>query len=281
MAKLLFDIEVAHEPAEQHHAHLVMEVSQHIFSYALMTSAKKILQLRFYEMDAPNGQALANELNGILLTDEIVKADTARKTWMYNFPDSQLVPAQYFNTPASEDMVALFHGDLNKGITLSEKIEGQSQYNVFRVPEEVHTLLKDRFGTSRYKHYYSVWMQCGYEQPPAEPTYISVMFYPHRVLVAVVIDRQLHLVQSYLYEAAEDVGYYLLNICGQLGLSAQDTPVILSGMIDVSSALYTEIFKYFAQVSLDVFPGEKPESAFQDYPDHFFSPLLKLAICVS
>jgi len=281
MAKLLFDIVVAHEPDEQVHGHLVMEVSPHIFSYALINPAKKLLQLRFYELDAPNNQELARELNGILLTDEILKTDTVKKTWMYNFPESQLVPEQYFSAGSGEDLVTLFHGDLTMGIILSEKIEGQSQYNVFRVPGEVHNLLSERFAGSRYQHYYSVWMQCRQQQPSAAQTYIAVTFYPNRMLVAIVIEGQLHLLQSYSYEAAEDVGYYLLNICNQFGLSVQDTPVILAGMIDVSSALYTEIFKYFGQVVLDVFPGEKPATALQDYPDHFFSPLLKLAVCVS
>ncbi len=281
MAKILFDIVVASEPANLVQCHLVMEVSAHIFSYALIGPGKKIWQLRFYELDALNNQDLTNELNGILYTDELLKAGIGKTTWMYNFPESQLVPEEYFSASTSDDLVALFHGDLNKGVTLSEKIEGQSRYNVFRVPAEVHQLLQQHFVGSNFRHYYSVWMQCGQQQPAIDHTYLSVMFYPHRMLVAAVKEHQLQLLQSYTYDAAEDVGYYLLNICSQLQLPAQDTPVKLSGMIDVSSALYTEIFKYFGQVSLDVFAGETPEPALQDYPDHFFSPLLKLAVCVS
>ena len=111
--------------------------------------------------------------------------------------------------------------------------------------------------------------------------YLSVMFYPKRLLVAVVKDKQLHLLQSYIYEAAEDVGYYLLNICEQLQIPTADTPIVLSGMVDVSSVLYTEIFKYFRQIELEKFPLENMEPSLQDFPPHFFSPLLKLAACVS
>jgi len=281
MAKILFDIAVANGTAGLPDAHLVMEVSPHIFSYALLDNAKNLLHLRFYELDALNNPELAKELNGIILTDEVMKSEIAKKTFLYNFPESQLIPEQYFNTGAGQDLIELFHGDLNKGITLSERIEGSTQYNVFRVPEEVHTLLQQSFSNSHYWHYYSLWMQCSQQQMHAKPTWLSVMFYPNRMLVAIVKEKQLQLVQSYVYEAAEDVGYYLLNICDQLQLSPQDTPVILSGMIDVSSALYTEIFKYFGQVELEGYPGEKPGPALLDYPDHFFSPLLKLAICVS
>ncbi len=170
---------------------------------------------------------------------------------------------------------------MSKGITLSEKIPGSEQYNVFRVPAEVHGLLQRSFANGKYWHYYSLWIQYGQKQLNERAAYLSVMFYPNHILAGVVKNKQLHLLQSYAYEAAEDVGYYLLNICGQFQLSPADTPVILSGMIDVSSVLYTGIFKYFGQVELEDFPGKEREPALQEYPAHFFSPLLKLAICVS
>ncbi len=97
MAKILFDIVVAHEPAEWLHCHLVMEISPHIFSYAVVSHEKKLLQLRFYELDARNNHELAEELGGIIGADSILKADTEKKTFVYNFPESQLVPEEYFN----------------------------------------------------------------------------------------------------------------------------------------------------------------------------------------
>ena len=280
MAKTLFDIAVVQQPAESPDSHLVMEISARIFSYALVDCDKKLQHLRFYELDARNNQELAEELRGILGTDSILQANRARKTLVYNFPESNLVPEDYFAAAAGKEFIELFYGDLNKGIILNERIPGLREYNVFRVPAEVHSLLQRSFANSKYWHYYSLWMQQEQREPAQHSTYLSVIFYPNRLLVAAVKDKQLHLVQSYGYEAAEDVGYYLLNICGQLQLAAADTPVVVSGMIDGSSVLYTEIFKYFTVVELE--DGTEIQSpALQDYPPHFFSPLLKLAACVS
>jgi len=278
MAKILFDIPVAHEPSDWTDTHLVMEVSPHIFSYAILGREKKILQLRFYEMDARNNQELTEELRGIIVADEMLKAGIQKETFVYNFPESQLVPEKYFNENAGKNLIELLHGDFNKGITLNERIEGRPQYNVFRVPAGVHNLLQENFANGQYWHYYSLWIQYAQKQPDDRADRLSVMFYPNHILVAAVKDKELHLLQSYEYQAAEDVGYYLLNICGQLQLSPEDTPVILSGMIDISSALYTEIFKYFGRVEMEEFPGTKPA---EDYPAHFFLPLMKLALCVS
>jgi hypothetical protein len=282
MAKILFDIAVAPAPGDAAHGHLVMEISLRIFSYAMIDYHKNLLHLRIYEMDARNNNELYEELQGTIGSDDLLKTATEKKTVIYNFPESELVPEACYAADTASEMIELFHGDLNKGITLSERIPDSPQYNVFRVPAAVHSLLQRSFVNGKYWHYYSLWLQ--YRQTIADTpaSYIQAIFYPNRILVAVVKDRQLQLVQSYGYEAAEDVGYYLLNICDQLQLSPVETPVLLSGMIDASSVLYTEIFKYFAQATLEDFAvPAAAASALQDYPDHFFSPLLKLALCVS
>jgi hypothetical protein len=246
-----------------------------------MNRDKKLLQLRFYELDAHDNHELAEEVAGIIRTDGILKTGAEKKTIIYNFPESQLVPEKYFRMDAGPALIELLHGDLNKGITLSERIQGCDQYNVYQVPAEIHGLLQRSFANSKYWHYYSVWMALQQKQAGEPATCLSVLFYPNRILVSAVKNKQLQLLQNYVYEAAEDVAYYLLNICRQLQLPPGSTPVVLSGMIDVSSVLYTEIFKYFGQLSLEAFPGAAAIPVLDEYPAHFFSPLLKLATCVS
>lgn len=91
----------------------------------------------------------------------------------------------------------------------------------------------------------------------------------------------MQLVQSYAYQAAEDVSYYLLNICKQLELEPATVTVKLAGMVDVSSAMYTEMLKYFLHVEPDALPMDSITPSLEEYPAHFFSPILKLAVCVS
>ncbi|MEO6316220.1 MAG: DUF3822 family protein [Chitinophagaceae bacterium] len=281
MAKILFDIAAAHEPADWLHCHLVMEIGRQGFSYALVNRDARLLQLRFYQLDARDNHELTEELTGIISTDSLLKTNAGKTTFVYNFPESQLVPEQYFDAETGKDLIDLFYGDLIKGITLIERIQGAACYNVFRVPDEIHSLFQRNFASGKHWHYYSLWMQSWKNQLAERANCLSVVFYPNRMLVAVVKDNDLHLVQSYAYEAAEDVGYYLLNICGQLQLLPATIPVIVSGMIDVSSVLYTEIFKYFGHIELEGFAGTETAPALAEYPAHFFSPLLKLAACVS
>jgi hypothetical protein len=124
-------------------------------------------------------------------------------------------------------------------------------------------------------------MECRQKQNGQRQDGLSVIFYPRRILVALTGDGQIQLFQSFEYEAADDVAYYLLNICRQFGHEPETVSLGMSGMIDESSTLYNEILKYFGQAALEPFAPATAVTALQEYPSHFFSPLLKLATCVS
>jgi len=72
----------------------------------------------------------------------------------------------------------MMHGDLNRGVILSEKIAGCSQYNVFRVPSDIHSLFQQHFTRGKYWHYYSLWMECRLKQNGQRENSLSVIFYP-------------------------------------------------------------------------------------------------------
>jgi len=281
MPKTLFDISTTEEPIDWQHCRLIMEVGQHIFSYAVLNGSKRLLRLRFHELDAPNGRELREMLEEIVVNDEVLKENMKESVVIYNFPESHLVPEKYFNINMTAGLVELMHGDLNKGVILSEKISGYSQYNVFRVPSDIHGMFQRHFTRGKYWHYYSLWMECRQKQNGQREDGLSVIFYPRRILVALTGDGEIQLFQSFEYEAADDVAYYLLNICRQFGREPETISLRMSGMIDESSTLHNEILKYFGQAELESFAPAKAVTALQEYPSHFFSPLLKLATCVS
>jgi hypothetical protein len=103
-----------------------------------------------------------------------------------------------------------------------------------------------------------------------------VDFRPDDFTVLLVKSSRLLLAQTYTYSTPEDVVYYLLKICAQLGLSQQELQLQVSGLIDSDSALYKELYQYFLNI-------EFRESGWQgnEYPAHFFTTLNDLARCAS
>lgn len=279
MIKTLFDISASEEAIDWQQCRLVMEVGQYTFSYAVLNGSKRVLRMRVHELEASGNHELSTLLDEIIGADEVLREKMKESVVIYNFPESHLVPEKYFNINITEGLIELMHGDFNRGVILSEKIAGCSQYNVFRVPTDIHSLFQRHFARGKYWHYYSLWMECRQKQPGGGDDYLTVIFYPKRILVAAVGNREVRLFQSFEYEAAEDVVYYLLNICRQFEFTPENIPLKMSGMLDESSTMYSEIFKYFGQAQLESFTFTTP--VLEEYPPHFFSPLLKLATCVS
>ncbi|KAK6033605.1 dethiobiotin synthase [Ostertagia ostertagi] len=166
------------EPADDKQGHLVMEIGQRSFAYAAVDTEGNLQHLRVYEMDARNTGEWCDEWRALLKADDWLKYGPEKKTIVYNLPESQMVPEQYYSAAAGKDMVALFHGDINSGITLCERIEGQPR----------------------------IWSQQDEKKQAQHTDYITAVFYPNRILAGVVKGNQLQLVQSFVYEAAEDVG---------------------------------------------------------------------------
>jgi hypothetical protein len=281
MAKKLFNIIEETNLPNYTNCRLLMEASRYNFLYTVTDENKQAVKLCFYELESHLEQELVQELQEIIREDEVLKESYKEIRLLYNFPESQLVPDSYFKVSINGAFSELINGDLNKGIRLSEKIKGYGLHNVFTVPASLYQLFREHYKENKHCHYYSWWLQCLQTQLLSLQETLQVIFYPGFILVAAVKNQQLHLVQQFTYQTAEDVVYYLLNISFILQFSPQIISLRLLGMIDVSSRLFNELQKYFGNISMEQ-PAELPSSLnFTEYPPHFFSPILKLAACVS
>ncbi|MBC7903665.1 MAG: DUF3822 family protein [Gemmatimonadaceae bacterium] len=281
MTKTLFNIPGEPENADWQQCRLTMEVGRHLFSYAVTGHDNRLLRLRSYEMENGSIRDLADGLDEVISNDPVLREEMNETVVMYNFPESQFVPEEYFDINLDRDWLDLLQGDCTKGTILSEKIPGWKQYNVFRVPGEIHPLFQRRFTNGKYWHYYSLLLKCNREKFHDKKESLQVIFYPDCILTTAVDSKGLQLLQRFPYQTAEDVCYYLLNVCAQLGLNASTVPLGLSGMLDESSAVYNEMFKYFGGIRLEEAPAAAAIPGMEAYPPHFFSPILKLASCVS
>jgi hypothetical protein len=279
MTKKLFDIVVADKTTNWQECQLLIEAGRHNFLYVVMDSLKQVVRLAYYEIESINQHTLTQEIRDIIAADEILRTVFNEIIVLYNFPESQFVPEAYFNININDDLSALMQGDLNNGITLSEKVQGYDLYNVFHVPPELHQLFKEQYKGNKYWHYYSWWMKCSQAQLLPAQESMQVVFYPSFILVAAVRNKQLQLVQQLTYHTAEDVAYHLLNVCTRLQLNPATVHVRLAGMIDASSTVFNEIQKYFGNASPDFYPAVSSIPELQEYPSHFFSPILKMAAC--
>jgi hypothetical protein len=166
---------------------------------------------------------------------------------------------------------------------MSEKVDVLPVYNVYRIPPDIHRLFQQKFTSSSYWHYYT--LQLSFFQvekdSPADLARIRVMFYADKFIVGAFRDGELLIMQSFNYQTPEDVSYYLLTVLKAHDVRQEDVVLKISGLIDEDSILYTELNKYFEYLVWDPLPAAiDPAGILKQFPSHYFSPLVRMALCV-
>ena len=282
MIRPSFDIVSPQWNAEQQEDnYLVIEVSDRLFSFVLCDAAREhIYCLRQYDFDWHQKTSLSEQLDAIIDNDPYLQGRVKDVTVVYNYEESNLVPEGYFNLGLNKTLTELVFGKAKKGLVISEKINNWSVYNVYRIPREVHTKMQQRFSAGRYWHYYSLLLTSYNPQEGAAPV-CTVIFYADRFICFIDNAGKLQLIQTWIYQTPEDVSYYLLAICSRYGYNQETIHLKVGGLIDEQSALYTELLKYFLEVSLVTIPASMENNELlREYPQHYFSPLLTIASCV-
>jgi hypothetical protein len=181
----------------------------------------------------------------------------------------------------NKEVIDLVHGNLQKGLILSEKIPWWELFNVYRISPDIHQLLQQRFTAGKYWHYYSLMLK-SYKMfdSTGEPDRLKIVFYSDKMIVLVVINGKVHLVQTYHFQDTRDVAYHLLNCCKQLNLDPEKIKLLIGGLIDRRSALNDELFKYFLYIDFEeIDESIKVTDELKELPLHYFSSILKMAVC--
>jgi hypothetical protein len=283
MLKANFDIVPEMRDSEElRSSQLLIEVGEKMFSYVIYhKEQRRFLGLRQYNLDYTPGKTMLENLLEIISNDDLLQIQFREAFVIYNYTDSNFLPEKVFHIELNQPVTEIIYGNARKGLLLSEKVIGYKMYNIYRVPREIHALLQRKFASGNYWHYYTLLLNDSQQQASPNEQVIKMVMRADQFLVAVFNGEKIQLVQSYTYQTPDDVSYYLLTICSRFNISQEKVTLIVSGLLDEQSRLYQELLKYFLHVQWDRLPDTvKLDAAFAAFPDHYFSPLLKMALCV-
>ncbi len=186
------------------------------------------------------------------------------------------VPIFKFNTEIANDYLQMVFGNDNRARIHFEHLPIEPGImNVFRVFKPQTQFLQNLPKVTYHHTYSNVIRRHTSGAIPQE--LMTVQFYNTYFIVLVIQDSKLQLIQSFVYENAEDVLYCLLNICDRFAMQTGNINLQISGMIDLEFKLYRELIKYFMQVTVDhIDAGFLPST--HEHPLHYFTPFFNLAL---
>ncbi len=256
--------EISHEHT------LLMEVGNDCCSYAFFHKpSNRIDRLQLRSL---NETAITEQLAEIIrYLKEVPVGDVVVCS---AFPQALLVPNKFFKEDYScLDLVY----ELPAQEYLHDSIAEWQMVNVYALPKALYDTIQAEYTNVQYYHAYTPTIKIfnGY----VADNQLCIHFTSRYFRVLLKKDTAVQLAQTYYYKTPLDVVYYLLKICNEFGLAQQDVHLVLSGLVEKASKMFTDLEQYFTHVHF----AHPSEIALPDnvHPHYFFTSLYNLASCVS
>ncbi len=248
---------------------LLLEIGQDHCCYAYLDSEKKAFEfVKYISFDDHE----AEEKLGEVLKE--INTGFQKVIVCSAYAQALLMPMK---TLSSDDALLRVIYDLPSQVYLNDKIPEWQIVAAYSLPIGIHQQLVSKFSSPQFLHVYTPTLKI-YNGFVAEDQ-VDIHFTTQQFRVLVKKGNQIQLAQIYYYKTPLDVVYYLLKIFSEFGLSQSEALLIISGLIDKDSAMFTELHNYFLNLH---FAKEPVYSLPQhDYPHYYFTSLYNLASCAS
>lgn len=266
------------ERTENEQLHLLVEAGNYGISFIWFTKDPHTIKgISVYDFTGNNSCGeIADIIGKILQSDSLLTALNASVTVCYDFKESLLVPEVYYKPATARAMLELVYADDTDCTYKTEAVRSLPVYNVYSFNKKTEEILTGYFPQASFHHATSLQLA----RVPAQGIYC--IFFHNNMKVFLFKESTLQLVQQFQYNTPVDVTYHLLTSCYQHNIKPSEVNLLLSGMIDGHSKLYTEICRYFLNIEFEnTETGIELNDRIKFYPAHFFSHLIRLTSCVS
>ncbi len=267
-------------PYDHHEARLFIEFGQKHFAYfVVQNNTNTVIEYEVYQLDTPFSESV---LLDFFKNHHFDKNDFSSVVIIHNTKEFVLIPTEFHKTHLEKTTIETIHGDLTELELLNDNLAKWEMTNVFGVPKNQFQFLTQLFPSASHVHINSIYLKAIFKQlMDMQEQWVKLYFYPSYFNVVVIKDTQVQIMQSFYYETAEDVIYFLLTLTEQFNLDVTTLAMQISGLVENDSITYKELTKYFLNIELEsdvvtrfLINDEDPR------PSHYFTPLFLSAQCV-
>ena len=257
---------------------LIIDAGQNHFSFAVqLIGTNEFVALEYYQFKVDKQE----ELKQLMTSHNLLQQEYGVVEVFYNNANGLLIPDRYFQEDHTSQWLELVNGDLHEELPLQDRIAEMEVRHVYSVPPALHEELVRKYPIASFSHFNTGWLKKKFRHTQ-KSTVMEVVLYPSHIIVSFWKEDRLLIIQCFEYDTPEDVAWCLLNVTSQWEMEPAGLPVVVSGLVEIQSPMYAEIKKYFLDVELDARPADfQYDFSFDNYPQHFFSPIFSLALCGS
>jgi len=193
-----------------------------------------------------------------------------------------LIPAQLFDATARDSYLKLSFPKIEEEQTFSDHLMPLDSHQVFAIPVSVLNAMRGHYPNIKIVHFSSILIESIWinykNRINANKAFVHVR---EKLFDLMIFDgRQMSYFNTFPFQNAEDVAYYLIFVLEQLNLNPEHIPLVLLGNVEKGSGLCELLAKYVRHVEF----GRRNEAFKYSYilnqmqPQSYY-PLLNFYSC--
>ena len=239
-----FDTDFDAEKSMQYR--LTIQLALGGLSFALFDSTdNRMVGLECYQSDLiTDSDDLFRTLERALDTKGLTNKPFHAVTCLIDERNYTLVPEELYR-PDNNDKLLNFSFNVPKDSAIgTDRLKQHKAVNVYAYPATWQTKIKAKWPNAQVIHSSSVFLKSlpRSEQPTV---YVNVR---NRDFDMAIMKNKLLFFNNFRFNTKDDFAYFLLFAMEQCGLSGQDTPVVLSGLIQPSSEIVDLCGRYVKDI---------------------------------
>ncbi|MFA6125857.1 MAG: DUF3822 family protein [Bacteroidales bacterium] len=263
---------------------LVIQLGEQLCSFAILNGVtKKFIAFKNYWFDHPVTTGdLGNHFRKLLLGDSYLLRQYKSVKLVYLTPVSVLVPAPLFRKEAPEVYFNTGPHLASSDKVLFRKIPAIEAFSVFPVPGELISQVGMVLNDVQFFHQGCPQIEAAISESVkiSDQSHILANINPGFVDLMILESGKLKLFNSFVIKNPEDIAFYTLYLYEQFGFSQEETPLLVSGFIELYPGMMELLNRFLRKVVLGGLPDTYSYSpVFNSLTPYHFSQLINLARC--
>lgn len=192
----------------------------------------------------------------------------------YNFRDALIIPTEKTNSAAAADFLSMVYGESNRHEHKHEKLaDPKKMVNCYRIKKTILDQAVRHFHLFQGQHIYTKILNKLFARIDLPDFLLYIQVYPQSFIAVLMINGELHLIQSYSLETSADLCFYTLTMLKEYHINTQDVTIEISGFIEPNGELHQQLQQLFPKQSFNNLPESAliPEMR-ESYHSHYFTP---------
>ena len=166
-----------------------------------------------------------------------------------------LVPENVFSEKDKSQLFSFCHQQDNAGRILYQQLDSLQLYLLYSIDNDVYEFLMRSLVNPKFVYFFSSMLLSWQKVSLASyPKQIYVFIHDGLLDIACFERGELLLVNSFDYEKENDIVYYIMYACKQIGINQLEDSVFFYGEMEICHSVLSIIKKYISQV--DYLPFE-------------------------